>query len=126
MTANVVVAQADFERVRQDNQAIEVRLSSRPEQILKARYLRETPLLTDRLPSRFLGSSAGGDIPVDVRDERGLKTINRVYQLEVALPDEAGGAHFGQRLHVLFVHSDQALGMRLLRQLQRIWLTMSG
>ena len=43
--------------------------------------------------------------------------------------DSSAANRFSSRhphLHVLFVHSDQTLGMRLLQQMQRIWLTISG
>ena len=122
LSAQVVVDQPVIERVRQDSSSIQLRLNSSPDMIYRAEVNREIPLLSDRLPSRFLGSSAGGEVAIDTRDDSGLQAINRVYQVEIVLPEPMQTALVGQRVHVRFIHSDQSLGRELVNYLRQLWV----
>lgn len=121
VTARVVVHQSDIDRVRSQSRMIKVRLSSRPGETLTAQLTRELPQATDRLPSKLLGSGAGGDVAVDARDEKGLQTISNIFQVEIALPVKAAsGKHLGQRIYVRFIHEPESLGNQVLSWLAQI------
>jgi putative peptide zinc metalloprotease protein len=123
VTARVVVHQSDIERIRRPSRTIEVKLSSRPGETHTARLIRELPQATDRLPSRLLGSGAGGDVAVDARDDAGVQTISNVFQVEIALPVKtASGKHIGQRVYVRFIHEPEPLGSQVLSWLSQIML----
>lgn len=121
LTARLVIPQAKIDQVRQDTQDIRIRLSGPRQDELVARLSRETPLLSDRLPSRYLGSSAGGETPVDVRDDSGVQALTRVYQMELELA-QAEGVFPGQRVHARFVHSAESLAGQMMRYLRHLWL----
>lgn len=125
LTARLVIPQAKIEQIRQDSQNISIRLVGQPQDRLSARMSREIPLLSDRLPSKYLGSSAGGATAVDARDESGLRALTRVYQVELELPQRQEGIFPGQRVHARFVHSEESLGRQLVRYLQHLWLHQS-
>jgi len=121
VTARVVVHQSDIDKVRSQSRMIEVRLSSRPGETITAQLTRELPQATDRLPSKLLGSGAGGDVAVDARDEKGLHTISNIFQVEIALPVKvASGRHIGQRIYVRFIHEPESLANQMLSWLSQI------
>ena len=121
VTARVVVHQSDIDQVRRQSRNIKVRLSSRPGETHTAQLIRELPQATDRLPSRLLGSGAGGDVAVDARDEKGVQTISNIFQVEIALPVKAAsGKHLGQRIYVRFIHEPESLGNQMLSWLSQI------
>ena len=102
---------------------IKVRLSSRPGETHTAQLIRELPQATDRLPSRLLGSGAGGDIAVDARDEKGVQTISNIFLVEIALPVKTvSGKYLGQRIYVRFIHEPESLGNQILNWMSQIIL----
>ncbi len=121
MTARVVVSQTNIARVRRDTKNIQVRLKSHPERVLEARLIREQPQVSQHLPSRFLGSAGGGEIAIDVRDEKGLRTISSIYSLEIRLPS-VPGMFVGQRVYVRFNHTDASVGRRIVEYLNGMML----
>jgi putative peptide zinc metalloprotease protein len=119
-TVRVVVTQDDIDLVRQRRQAIEVRLSGALGQVWPATLLREVPAGDQVLPSAALALEGGGLLAVDARDSRQPKALNRVFQFDLQLPPQAAPALVGERAHVRFVHTTEALwqqGWRRLRQL---------
>ena len=121
-TARVVVPQSDIALVRANTEAVEVRLSSRPRRALPASIRREVPAATNRLPSAALGAAGGGPLPVDATDPEGLRTPQAVFQLELALLDEAGVRRIGERIYVRFDHGSEPLALRAFRALRRLLL----
>lgn len=121
-TARVVVPQSDIALVRANTDAVEVRLSSRPRRALPASIRREVPAATNRLPSAALGAAGGGPLPVDATDPEGLRTPQAVFQLELALLDEAGVRRIGERIYVRFDHGSEPLALRAFRALRRLLL----
>jgi len=121
--ARVVVSQSDIDRVRRQSQQIKVKLSSRPAETYIAELIREQPQATDKLPSRLLGSGAGGSVAVDTRDEKGVQTISSIFQVEIALPVKSvSGTHLGQRIYVRFIHEPESLGNQMLSWLSQFML----
>jgi putative peptide zinc metalloprotease protein len=125
-TARVVVPQSDIALVRQHTERVDLRLSSRVGQRLETAIRRHVPAATDRLPSRALGTAGGGPIPVDPQDPDGLRTLEKVFQLDVALPRSAATRQIGARVHVRFCHGSEPLGFRMYRALRRLFLRRLG
>lgn len=121
----VVVSQDDIDLVRARLQTTEVRLSGDLGQVWPARLLREVPAGDAALPSMALALEGGGLIPVDSRDPRQPKTLNRVFQFDLQLPPEAALARvqIGERAHVRFVHATEPLGQQLWRRLRQLLLS---
>jgi putative peptide zinc metalloprotease protein len=120
--ARVVVPQDDAARVRAESAQVAVRLASLPGVTLPAQLVREIPAATDRLPFRSLGSLGGGRIHVDSRDDSGLRTLDRVFQFEIALPGSALAYRPGTRVHVRFRHLARPLANQWYRQVRQLFL----
>ena len=119
VSANVVIPQSGIAAVRRDSEQILVRLKSRADEILTAQMIRELPQMTDKLPSRILGSGAGGDIAVDTRDDAGVQAMSNIFQVEIALPMRSTGNYLGQRIYVRFIHQRKSLGKQLLHRINQ-------
>ena len=119
VSAKVVIPQSSIDAVRRDSGLIEVRLKSRADEILTAQLIRELPQMTDQLPSRSLGSGAGGDIAIDARDSSGVQAMSNIFQVEIALPMRNTGNYLGQRIYVRFIHNKESLGKQLLQRINQ-------
>ncbi|NND38199.1 MAG: biotin/lipoyl-binding protein [Pseudomonadales bacterium] len=114
----VAVEQNDVDDVRRHTKRVEARLQSQPFKSVASNSVSEVPMATNALPSPLLGSKYGGRIPVDARDEQGLKAIYEVFQFDVELPALSQDAYLGKLAELRFVHTEQAVGIRLWRHLQ--------
>ena len=87
------IRQDDIDLVRHRLRSTTVKLAERLDETLPARIIREVPAGRDDLPSKALGGTGGGALPVDPRDPHGTKTLQRVFQVDIELPLEcrAGG-----------------------------------
>ena len=92
------IRQDDIDLVRTRLRGVAVKLAERPDETLPARIIREVPAGRDDLPSKALGGTGGGALPVDPRDPQGTKTLQRVFQVDLELPARAAAAAaFGSR-----------------------------
>lgn len=122
-SARLVITQDDIGLVRQRLRRIELRLADSPTQVHEARIVREVPGGSERLPSRALTPEGGGLLPVDPSDREGLRTLNRVFVFELALPPEVGTPQLGTRLHVRLEHAPEPLARQLWRRLRQLLLS---
>jgi putative peptide zinc metalloprotease protein len=83
--------------------------------------VRSFPGAVDELPTAALALNNGGTIPTNPNDTNGLKTLQRVFILDVALP-EGTDPPFGERVHVRFDHGYEPLAHQLLRRLRQVFL----
>ena len=120
--ARVIVAQSDVDLVRLATNEVEIRGSNRIEQVLQASIVRQIPGGAEELPSKALSPEGGGTVPVDPRDPKGVKAIERVFQLELELEAPAS-ALYGGRVYVRFDHVPEPLGRQWYRSLRRLFLT---
>ena len=120
LIVRVVVPQSDIDLVRTRYQWAELRLADAVAIGHMAVLVRAPAGGIDELPTAALGMTGGGRIPTVADDPRGLKTIERVFLLDLALPVDVPATAFGARVHVRFAHGWEPLawqGMRRLRQL---------
>jgi putative peptide zinc metalloprotease protein len=122
----VVVSQSDISLVRGLTRSVEVRFSSRPGQSVAAVIEREVPAANFLLPSKALGTAGGGRIPVDPLDERGIKALQKVFQLDIALVGDTAPRHLGERVHVRFDHSPKPLAHQWYRAGRQLFLGHFG
>ncbi len=123
-SVKVVVAQADIDLVGLPGAAVQMRLAHAPEAVFDGRIVRQQPAGTNQLPSPVLATSGGGAIALDPRDPQGMKTLDRLFQIDV---EPLGGTTlaplFGQRVHVRFDHPPLPLARQWYRSLRRLLLT---
>lgn len=124
--ARVIVRQSDIHLVRERTQAVEVRLAQRRSQAIPAAIEREIPSATPKLPTRALGSTGGGDLPVNPADSEGLETLETVFQFDVSLPVGTPVEQVGGRVYVRFDHGSEPLAQRTFRSIRRLFLRRFG
>jgi putative peptide zinc metalloprotease protein len=126
LVARVVVTQDDIDLVRNHFRGAELRLADRLGQRAPVSLLRPPAGGVDELPTPALGLSGGGLIPTRPNDPDGVKTVERVFLLDLALPEEMPPAAFGERVFVRFDHGNEALARQGYRRLRQLFLGRFG
>ena len=124
-TARIVLSQDDAGQLRKRTDGVQVRLDHDLARALPASIERQVPSAIDRLPSPALGTAGGGPFAVDPGDPEGLRTLETVFQIDLALPPGAGVAA-GERVYARFDHGSEPLGPRGWRALRRLLLRQLG
>ena len=65
---------------------VEIRLAERVEDCYRAGVARLVPSAVSELPHAALGSEGGGVVPVDPTDAEGVRTVQRVFQVDLSVP----------------------------------------
>lgn len=121
--ARVVVPQADIELVRERLEGVEVALPGRVWDPLPARLVREVPAASERLPSRALAIEGGGRFAADpAQSGENPRTLERMFQFDLALPEGAIEEGFGGRVFVRFDHGAEPLGWQWWRRGRQLLL----
>jgi putative peptide zinc metalloprotease protein len=121
LMVRVVVQQDDIDLVHERLHDVHLRLADAVQQEYDSRVVRSFPGAVDELPTAALALNNGGTIPTNPNDTNGLKTLQRVFILDVALP-EGTDPPFGERVHVRFDHGYEPLAHQLLRRLRQVFL----
>ena len=121
-TLRVLVAQGDIDLVRRRVEKVEVRLADWPDRTFAAQLVREVPEAATDLPSRAFGAAGGGDFLSDPRDPKGMKALQRTFQFDVELAEDAEPMMFGARAHVRFDFKREPLGVQIYRRLRQLFL----
>lgn len=116
------VTQEDMALIRGRLAGVEVRLENAPHEAIGARLSRQVPGGEFQLVSAALGTSGGGEIPVDPAEQEGTKSLSRVFDVEVALAQPSGAAVFGDRAHVRFDLGHAPLAWQWLLRLRQLFL----
>lgn len=119
----VAVSQENVDQVRLATRGVEVRLAQEVAEVWPARVLREIPAAGKELPSPALGQRGGGEIVLDPSDREGVRTMQSLFEFELALPDGAPAPYLGSRVHVRFEHPPTPVGVRGWRQVRRLFLS---
>ena len=118
------IPQDDIDLVRDRLRSTTVKLTERLDETLPARIIREVPAGREDLPSKALGGTGGGALPVDPRDQQGMKTLQRVFQVDIELPlNVASAAAFGSRAYVRFDYQWEPIGQQIWRRARQLVLS---
>ncbi len=123
LLARVVVPQDDIDLVRSRLASIELRLSNWIAQSHHVNLARESAGGINELPSVALSLSGGGTIVTVPNDPDGLKTAERIFIVDLALPETVATVTFGERVHVRFDHGNEPLAWQGLRRLRQLFLS---
>lgn len=119
----VVVEQAEADLVGASTRSVAVRLVDDIGRVIAGRITRQVPAGRDEAPSKALVASGGGRVAADPRDPEGRKTLERVFQIDLALNEPLGRqAAFGQRVYVRFDLEPAPLAIQVGRVLRRLFL----
>lgn len=122
ITARVAVAQHEIVLVRQRTKDVEVMHAKWGADPAPAKVVREVPAASRQLPTAALGSTGGGLFAVDPRDNKGVSTLDNVFQVELALPKEPRSENLGARVYVRFDHGWEPVGFQVWRALRQLLL----
>ena len=75
------------------------------------------------MPTAALSPAGGGKIAVDPKDTGGLKTLQRVFLIDLSLPDDAHPHPFGGRVYVRFEHISEPLLNQWYRRVRQLFLS---
>ncbi|KQQ94886.1 biotin/lipoyl-binding protein [Massilia sp. Leaf139] len=123
LVARVAVAQDNIGLVRSSLRGAELRFADDIRRIWPAAVLREVPGGLAELPSAALGPQGGGTIAVDPGDDKGVKTLERVFYIDLRLPEQAVPGSFGGRVFVRFEHAAEPLAQQWYRRLRQLFLS---
>jgi putative peptide zinc metalloprotease protein len=98
----VAVTQDDLDLIRSRLTQVDVRLARDVHQDLSGRLRRQVPGGEFDLVSPALGTVGGGEIAVDPGQNEGRQSLQRVFDLEVALDRPTSLPVFGDRAYVRF------------------------
>lgn len=126
LIVRVVVQQDDIDLVRNHWRSAHLRLAERVEQTHDATLVREVSGSVDELPTPALGLLGGGLIPTLPNDPNGIKTIGRVFLIDLKLPPDTLPPAFGERVHVRFEHGFEPPAIQGLRRLRQLFLSRFG
>lgn len=118
-----VIPQSAVDVVRRSTTRVSIRLVQDLHAVRQARILRITPAGTTTLPSPALGSSGGGAIASDPRDEKQLTAIEPIFELDLEITDGEPVGAVGTRVYIRFDHGYEALAYRWYRDLRRLFLS---
>jgi putative peptide zinc metalloprotease protein len=118
----VVVPQGEVALVSSATTEVSLRRASQMSEVIPARVLRELPGGSADLPSRALATAGGGSLAVDPRDDKGLRGLQRSFQLELAVPAD-GLSLYGGRVFVRFEHPPEPLLAQAWRGLRQLFLS---
>lgn len=122
LIVRVVVQQDDIDLVHERLTGVRLRPSDALERVYESRVVRSFPGGVEELPTAALGLSAGGTVPTQPNDPNGLKTLQRVFIVDLALPEDVTPM-FGERVHVRFEHGTECLAKQGWRRLRQVFLS---
>jgi len=122
LTARAAVGQDYIDLVRSRQRGVEVMVADWGAAPIAAEIRREVPGASKQLPSSALGSQGGGPFAVDPRDNQGVTAVARVFQVELALPEDFRYSYLGARVFVRFNHGWEPLGVQAYRAIKRVFL----
>lgn len=126
LIARVVVPQDNIDLVRARYDTAELRFSDWIAQSHPVPLVRESAGGINELPTPALSLAGGGTIPTLPNDPDGVKTIERVFMVDLGLPSDTPPAAFGERVHVRFDHGWEPLAWQGIRRLRQMFLSRFG
>jgi len=126
LIARVVVPQGDIDLVRNRYRSAEFRAADWIAQAHVADVVRQAVGGVDELPTAALGIQGGGEIPTLPGDSNGVKTMERVFTVDLALPATPPQSAFGKRALVRFDHGFEPLAWQGMRRLRQLFLSRFG
>lgn len=121
-----VVSQDHIGLVREKVLKVDVISTSYNATSFVAEMLREIHGGSNQLPTAALGDIGGGEFIVSREDKHGRTTMERVFEVELILPDEARSEFMGSRVYVRFDHGFEPLGLQAWRSLRQLFLRRFG
>ena len=115
------VPERDAVLIRAGGSQVEVRLAETSRDTHAAGLVRDVPAAVHELPSAALGDRGGGPYVTDPGDKDGLRTLEPVVLIDLALPGRVL-ERVGGRVWVRFDHGRQPLALQAFRRARQLFL----
>jgi putative peptide zinc metalloprotease protein len=122
----VIVPPGEIDLVRWRSSRVQVRFAEQLDTVRPAVVRSETPAATDQLPSLVLSTMGGGSVALDPGDPAGMRSMQRVFQLDLGLDEPLPRPRVGSRVYVRFDHGHEPLAGRIHRTLRQLFLRVFG
>ena len=126
VTARLVITQGDVALVRNRAESVEVMVPENDLQVLEGRIEREIPGASELLPSAALGTNSGGRIPIDPRAPGGMTSFEKIFQFDIALPEDYRTDKYGGRVYVRINHGHEPLATQFFWAVREVFLQRFG
>lgn len=123
LIARVAVTQDDIDLVGSRLRGAELRVAEALRETHAAGLARAAPGGVEELPTAALGMNGGGTIATAPDDRNGVKTLERIFLVDLSLPEALRPAAFGGRVHVRFDHGYEPLAWQGLRRVRQLFLS---
>jgi putative peptide zinc metalloprotease protein len=121
--ARVAISQDDIDLVQSRLKDAELRFADSMADTHPVAVIRQTPSGIDELPTAALSPAGGGPIAVDPKDPNGLKTLQRIFLVDLKLPVGVNPSAFGGRVYVRFRHMNEPLLSQWMRRIRQLFLS---
>ncbi|WP_261842181.1 hypothetical protein [Aliamphritea ceti] len=123
LIVRTIVPQSDIGLLRQQVARVEVRFAERLGESVTAHIIREIPAGNNLLPSRALGAAGGGNIAVRLNGDDGITAAEKVFQVDLGLPEDLVITGIGERAYVRFDHGSEPLVSQWIRSARQLLLS---
>ncbi len=123
LIARTVITQDDIDLVRTRLQSAEIRFADAIHQTHDSQVIHQAPGGINELPTAALSPNGGGIIAVDPQEPSGLKTLERIFLMDLSLPSNTPPSAFGERVYVRFDHRPEPLASQWYRRLRQLFLS---
>ena len=122
LKARVMVTQDDMNLIKETDVVL-LRFAGEISKEFNVRMIRRIPSATNILPNAALGTSGGGAIRVDLKDNSGTKALDKYFEIWTTLPESENRIYLGSRVYVKFIHKEEPLFKRLERWMNQLLLS---
>lgn len=121
MTARIIIPQNDMDKIK----SVEVKLANKISETIHAKIIRESPIISSRLPSAALGTQGGGPFVTDPQDPDGLQTLSPILEVDVELESMTSeiDKYIGGRIYAKFNHEKKPMAQHWYRSLRQLFLS---
>jgi putative peptide zinc metalloprotease protein len=121
-TIRMVVTQDNIGLVRKGVVDIKVRLSNDPNNQYDATIFRQAPEAINTLPSAALATIGGGNIQVDPSKETELRTLEKIFWIDLKFNPKDKNIPLGTRVFVRINHGGEAISIQWYRRIRQAFL----
>lgn len=119
----VAITQEDMDVIRSRLKGVEVRLANSLSERVPAKVRRQVPGGEFDLVSAALGTSGGGEVPIDPAQTKGVRSLQRIFDMEIELAHPSPVAVFGDRAYVRFDLGATPLARQWFLRLRQVFLS---
>ncbi len=113
------VSQSDISLLRKHIQSIEMRTSNKLNKSILVKINKITPKASNNLPHALFSIEGGGKLNIDPQTN---KTLEKIFLVEIKLPDNFKTIFIGQRTFLRFNHGKASLAKQFYRSIRQLLL----